>query len=226
MTETQTPTQAAKVARIEDLVGYVGEGNATWRPIRSRLGIMAFGINAYEATAADQQVVGEHDELGTGSGRHEELYLVMRGHATFTVDGEDHDAPAGTLVFVPDPASKRSAVAKEEGTLVVIVGARPGEPFAPSPWEAAAEALRFWPTEEWDKAIEALSAQAEELPESAGIRYNLACAHARAGHTDEALTWLGEALEREPRFREAAQTDEDFASIKDDPRFPAAEADA
>ena len=34
---------------------------------------------------------------------------MMTGHALFTVDGEEIDAPAGTIVFVRDPALLRPA---------------------------------------------------------------------------------------------------------------------
>src|ERR671925_604451 len=63
------------------------------------LGVRAFGVSAVRADE-DKQVVGEHDELGPASDRHEELYLVVAGHATFTVDEDEIDAPAGTAVFV------------------------------------------------------------------------------------------------------------------------------
>ena len=45
-------------------------------------------------------MIEDHDEQGDGSGHHEELYIVMTGHAAFELDGETVDAPAGTLVFV------------------------------------------------------------------------------------------------------------------------------
>jgi hypothetical protein len=85
--------------------------------------------------------VERHDEReddGSAAGRHEELYVVLRGRARFVVDGEAHDAPAGTLVAVLDPAAVREAVAEEEGTVVLAVGARPGVAFEPSPWELQA----------------------------------------------------------------------------------------
>jgi len=78
-------------------------GTLRWKPVRRTLGIRAFGINAYAADTG-QDVVEEHDEVGgAGAGGHEELYLVAAGHARFTIDGEDVDAPAGTLVFLPEP---------------------------------------------------------------------------------------------------------------------------
>jgi hypothetical protein len=60
----------------------------------------------------------------------------MSGHAIFTVDGDELDAPAGTLVFVR-PALIRSARATADGTAMLVVGGRPGLPFEVSRWERA-----------------------------------------------------------------------------------------
>lgn len=105
---------------------------------------------------------------------------------------------------------------------MLAVGAKPGEAFTPSSWERSAEALRFWPTEEWDEAVDVLERHLTETPEHAGTLYNLACAHARAGRPVDALDRLREASALEERFRELAQTDEDLASIRNDPGFPRA----
>jgi hypothetical protein len=53
------------------------------------------------------------------------------------VDGEDLDAPAGTLVFVRDPGLVRSARATAAGTAILAIGARAGVPFEVSRWERA-----------------------------------------------------------------------------------------
>ena len=45
------------------------------------------------------ELISEHDEIRFG---HEELYLLVAGKATFTVDGEDAEAVPGTAVFVRD----------------------------------------------------------------------------------------------------------------------------
>ena len=92
--------------------------------------------------------------------------------------------------------------------------------FTPSPWERTAEALGFWQTEEWDKAIALLEEHLAETPESGVTVYNLACALARAGRTDEALARVQEAATMEDRFLQLAQTDDDLASIRDDRSFP------
>ena len=209
-------TERFSVVPLDDLVGYEIPGQARWHMIRSTLGIQAFGINAWTATDDGQQVIGEHDETTLD---HEELYVVVAGHATFTLDGEEVDAPQGTVVHVSDPAVKRGAVGAS-GTTVLAVGAKPGEAFSPSDWERSSEALRFWPTEDWDTAIEVLEGHLAKTPDHAGTHYNLACAHARAGHSKEALDYLRRAVELQESFLEYAQTDDDLASIRDDPTFP------
>jgi hypothetical protein len=106
-----------------------------WRPVRHHLGIHAFGINAWTARDAGDEVIEAHVETRDSPTRHEELYFVTTGRATFTVDGEDVDAPAGTFVFVPDPESKRAAIAVEQGTTILAIGAAPGEAYTVSDWE-------------------------------------------------------------------------------------------
>ncbi len=126
-----------RVARLEEIPAPVAAnpGWYEWKPIRHHLGIRAFGVNAGIARAAGDWVVEDHTEVQENAAGHEELYFVASGHARFTVDGEQLDAPAGTLVFVSDPATRRSAKALEAGTTVLYVGARRGVAFDVSPWE-------------------------------------------------------------------------------------------
>jgi quercetin dioxygenase-like cupin family protein len=207
-----------RVTSIDELGGPAVPGQARWHTIRSTLGVTAFGINAWTAAEDGQQIIGEHDETGLG---HEEVYVVLSGDAEFTLDGESFDAPAGSLVHVPDPTVKRAATGKR-GTTIMVVGAKPGEAFTPSSWERSAQALRFWPTEEWDRAIEVLEDHLAETPDHAGTHYNLACAHARAGHAEVALEHLERAVELQESFAEYAPKDDDLASLREDPRFAAA----
>ncbi len=211
------------VVPVAAIPGHSAPGGPQWHMIRSVLGIEAFGANAWHATEAGQVLIEEHDELGRGAGEHEELYVVLQGDARFTLEGAEHDAPAGTVVFVKDPAVKRSAVARAAGTVVLVVGGKPGEAFAVSTWERPAEALRYWATEDWERAIELLEAHHAEDPGNANVLYNLACAEARAGHGEAALAHLAAAVESEPRFREDARSDADLDSIREDERFPQAE---
>jgi hypothetical protein len=105
-----------------------------WKPVRHSLGIEAFGVNAWLGRSAGDEVIEEHDETGEDGGQ-EELYFVVGGRATFTIDGERLDAPAGTFVALRDPALVRVAVAEESGTLVLAVGGVRGAAFEPSEWE-------------------------------------------------------------------------------------------
>jgi quercetin dioxygenase-like cupin family protein len=115
---------------IDAVLGYEAvEGE--WRPVRHQLGIDSFGVNAWVADAG-KLIIEEHDET---SYRHEELYLVVRGRARFTLDGEDLPASAGTLVAIHDPSVVRSAVAEEDGTAILAIGVPRGEPFEVSEWE-------------------------------------------------------------------------------------------
>jgi tetratricopeptide (TPR) repeat protein len=188
-----------------------------WHPIRRRFGIRAFGVNAYTSEDAGRQIVEEHDE----SSGHEELYVVLRGHATFTLDGEEVDAPAGTFVFLRDSSVVRGAVADDSDTLVLAVGAKPGEPFAISPWEAAFAAVPYTRTEQWDDAIAILSGALEERPVNPAAYYNLASVEARAGRRLDALTHLQEAVRRDPELAAYARSSSDFAALRREPGFPA-----
>jgi tetratricopeptide (TPR) repeat protein len=212
-----------RVLRLDEVDGYADEGRPRWHMIRAMLGIESFGVNAWRATEAGQTIIGDHDELGQGAGGHEELYFVLSGRATFTVDGEPVAAPAGSLVFVKDPRARRSAIANEAGTTVLAIGGRPGAAFSISPWERSAEALRFWTTGEWDRAVAVLQTQLAEDPGNANVLYNLACAESRGGHRREALAHLRQAVDLEPRFRALAHEDADLEAIRDDAGFPGAD---
>ncbi|MGH3000951.1 MAG: TPR end-of-group domain-containing protein [Gaiellaceae bacterium] len=202
-----------KTLRIDDIEGLPVLGTLMWYPVRKPLGITAFGINAYTAANAGDEVVEDHTEQTD-----EEIYVVIRGHATFTVDGEEIDAPWGTIVYLDDPKQRRHAIAKEAGTTVLAVGGRPGASEISS-WEYIFPSLPARNAEDWDTARTILEdALAEhDLPP---VRYHLAQVEARAGNADRALEELRTAVAARPDYAAAAAKEEDFASIRDDPRFP------
>ena len=106
----------------------------TWIPVRDELGIGAFGVNAYRAEEAGGRVISPHTEL---MAKHEELYVVVEGHATFTVAGDEIDAPTGMCVYISDPTVERGAVASAADTIVLSLGGWTDKAFVPSEWEVA-----------------------------------------------------------------------------------------
>jgi tetratricopeptide (TPR) repeat protein len=200
--------EIANLAELEDSTG--------WSPIRKRFGVEAFGVNAWTAHEPGGHVIPEHDEASSG---HEELYLVVSGHAVFSIDGEEMDGPQGAVLFVRDPAAKRGATARAAGTTIVAVGARPGEPYRPRSWEANAEVLALFDQGQHEKAKKLLTEALPKYEDKAGMLYNIACAEALLGETDEALGHLREAVEKHPQYADSAREDPDFEPIRSDPRF-------
>jgi hypothetical protein len=189
--------------------------------IRRDLGIGSFGVNAYYQGVSGTPVIGEHDELGPGASGHEELYLVVEGGCTFTVDGEEVDAPRGTAIFVGDPATKRSAKATEDGTIVVVIGGKPGEAFKPGPGESMSGFFRLYREEDYDGALAILRNALEAHPGNALVLYNIACMESRLGHADEVWEPLAESLAAWPAYKELAVKDEDLEPLRSDARFEA-----
>ena len=114
------------------------------------MGIDSFGINAF-TPAEDGSLIGEHDESGTGQ---EELYIVLDGNATFEVDGETFDAPAGTFVYVRPEAQRK---ATENGTILAL-GATPGEAYQGIDWGEAwpfhRESMTAYTEQRYDDALD------------------------------------------------------------------------
>ncbi len=188
-----------------------------WLPVRRALDVGAFGVNAFRAERAGDPVIEEHEE----SPGQEELYVVLRGRATFTIDGEDCDAPAGAAVFVDDPAVNRSAVAAEDATVVLAVGGWRDRPYHPLPWEPIYLAVPQMRSGDWPGAAATIEREAGDQRGSAPVRYRLACVYARAGESARAMDELLEAVEIRPALRERAQTEPALEPLRGDARWPA-----
>jgi quercetin dioxygenase-like cupin family protein len=96
-----------------------------WYPIQHHLGFGAFGVNGFGGDEGTV-LVAEHDERESGQ---EELYVVVEGTVTFTLDGEARRVSSVSFVAIPDPAVTRSAVSAEDGTLLLAIGAPAGSGF-------------------------------------------------------------------------------------------------
>jgi tetratricopeptide (TPR) repeat protein len=204
------------LAHIDELDRIEMPDGFVWRPVRRHFGIKAFGTNAY-TPGASGQIVEEHTESTLG---HEEIYLVLRGRVRFTVDGDERELGPGQLVYVRDPSLSRAGVALTDDAAVLAVGGKPGEPHEVSAWEYTFSASPHIRAGRFDEARRVLQEGLEEKPGSPPILYDLACVEALAGERERALALLNEAVAADERFRAYAETDEDLALIRDDPRFP------
>jgi tetratricopeptide (TPR) repeat protein len=202
------------VAQLDE-IDEVTDGREPWRPVRHHFGITAFGINAWTAREQGDRIINEHDEADD---KQEELYLVQRGRATFELDGERVDAPAGTFVFAR-PGVKRTAFAEEAGTTILSVGGTPGEAYEPSGWEVWAPFQPLYAAGEYAEAADRALASIDELSRYPVALYNLACVESLAGRTQDALEHLRQSLGRSERLREFAKGDSDLDPIRDEPAF-------
>lgn len=204
------------VARM-DQIEEIDDGRCPFRPVRHHFGIMTFGVNAMTAHADGDRLINEHDEADPESA--EELYLVVSGHASFEVDGESVDAPAGTFVHVP-PGITRTAFAREAATTVLCIGAgAPGRPYQAGGWELFAPLFPLFESGEYEEGADRAQALIADDPPYGGVYYNTACFEARAGRTEAAISHLRRAIELNPALAELARDDADLASLREQAAF-------
>jgi tetratricopeptide (TPR) repeat protein len=202
-------------AHIDD-IQELDDGRAPMRAVRHQFGITSFGVNAWTGRQAGDRIINEHDESEPDS--HEELYLVLRGRASFEVDGEQFDASAGTFVFVP-PGVKRTAFGEEPGTTIVAIGGAPGKPYEVGGWELFAPLRPLYDAGDYAEA----AARGRELlagnPPYAALFFNVACCESLAGQKDEAITHLRRAIELSEPTRALLEGDTDLDPLREEPAF-------
>jgi hypothetical protein len=200
-----------QVARLDDL-----ERRGSFIPVREHLGIHSFGINA-RMQGDDGTLINEHDEADS---RQEEVYIVLDGTATFEIDGQTFEAPAGTFVSVP-PECKRKATGD---ATVLALGGTPGEAYQALDWGNAwkhhSESMSAYGEKRYADAVNAVRRGLEEQPDHPGLNYNYACFSTLAGEVDdETFTRLRRSVELYPPFREQAPGDDDLEAVREDPRY-------
>ena len=206
------------LAHIDELDGVEMPDGFVWRPVRRRFDIRGFGVNVY-TPGAGGHVVETHTENQL---EHREIYLVLRGRVRFTIGDDEHELRQGQLVYVSDPALRRGAVSLTDDAAVLALGGKPGEVFEVSAWEAMFAAVPAAQAEDWDEAIRIHEEALAEQPSHPALLYNLACMECRGGRTLDALLHLQDAVALEPKWAKYAQTDSDFAAIRNEQGFPAA----
>ena len=206
---------AYAVAHLDEIEECTDDG-AHYRPIRHHLGITAFGVTAWTAWTAGDLVINEHDEGDPTADQ--ELFLVVRGHAEFEIDGDRVDAPTGTLVFAP-PHTRRTATALEDGTTIVAVEGTPGRGYEPRGWEVWAPLAPLYFAGRFEEVGDRLREVVATHPYYPMLFFNLACCESQTGRTADALDHLRRAIEMSEEFRDAARTDGDLDPIRDEPAF-------
>jgi tetratricopeptide (TPR) repeat protein len=201
------------VARIDE-IDELSDGRCPFRPVRKHFGIMSFGVNTWTGKSAGDRIINEHDEADED----EELYLVQQGRATFELDGERVDAPAGTMVFAR-PGVKRTAFAEDPGTTIVAIGGRPGVAYEPSGFEVWLPIHALYEAGRYAEAADRGRELIEQNPGYAALFYNVACCESLAGRTEDAIEHLARAIELSERFRGFAAGDSDFDPIREQPAF-------
>jgi tetratricopeptide (TPR) repeat protein len=199
-----------------DAIEEFDDAGCHYRPIRHQLGISAFGVTAWTAHAAGDLVINEHDEGDPTADQ--ELFLVLRGHAVFEIDGDQVDAPAGTLVSAP-PRTKRTASAKQAETTVIALEGTPGRGYDARGWELWAPLAPLYQAGRYAEVADRLSALVAASPQYPMLFFNLACCESRCGRTSDALDNLQHAIQMSAEFRTSAQTDPDLDPIRNEPAF-------
>jgi hypothetical protein len=199
------------VERLSSLLSIPIAGTR-YRPIRKPFGITGFAANAYTGEHKGDLVIEPHDELGTGSGHHEELYVVLTGAAEFELDGEKHDAPAGTLVFAR-PEQRRVAHATADDTTILVIGGAPGAAGPPSPFEYWYFATPAYDEGDYERAYAIASEGLEHHDDNGSLHYQLACYANLAGRREDARRHLDRAFALKPETREWAATDDDLTGL-------------
>lgn len=187
--------------------------------LRKDLDIGAFGVNAIYQRKAGETIIREHHEAGPGGDMHEELYVVVQGSAAFTVDGEKVEAPQGTAIFVRDPDVLREAVSTSPDTIILAAGGPRDHGYRLTP---AASAVGFWDAygaNDYAAALETTKHALETYPGNAYLLYNVACMESLLGNDEAALTALAESVAQWEPYKEMAQKDDDFVSLREDTRF-------
>jgi hypothetical protein len=180
-----------------------------WRPVRQALGTRIVGMGGYTADRAGQVVIEGHTESEDGMG-HEEVYVVLRGRATFTLDGAELDAPAGTFVAVIDPGVHRRAVAAEADTAVLALGGPPVFTPSDSEWiERARPHLQSDP----ERALRILDELRAVKPKGPVAEVAEAFKALARGDETRARDTITALLYRRPDLRDALADDEDLERL-------------
>ena len=100
-----------------------------WVLVRKSLELGSFGINIVELPSGGS--IPSHTEVGRAQ---EEVFYVIEGSPTITIDGTDHDLAPGAFVRL-DPEPERTVRNDGDGVArVMIVSAPTSSGYEPMGW--------------------------------------------------------------------------------------------
>jgi len=187
-------------------------GDHIWYPLRRALGATGFGVGAYSAARAGDVLVGAHDETGSSSNRHEELYVVLHGRALVDLDGRELELGPEEFLLV-EPETRRGFRALADDTSVLVIGGAQGTVSA-APYEHWYTALT---TDDPAESAEIASAGLADFPTHGQLNYQLACFRALAGETAIAARHLRQAVTSDERAWEWLGDDADLDALRSVP---------
>ena len=120
------------VRAIDELAGIHG---GIVKLAAAELGVQSFGLQVLDFPAGFAHYP-EHDHSEDGQ---EEVYVVLRGSAEFTVDGERVPLDAGGMLRVP-AGIKRRLEPGPDGVRILAIGCTPGTAYErPQDFQLAAQ---------------------------------------------------------------------------------------
>jgi uncharacterized cupin superfamily protein len=118
-----------EVKHASELETMEGSGGALWMLARRGLGLEAFGMNLVEI--APGGAIPEHDESASGQ---IEVYAILDGEGVLRLDGEDHEARAGTWSRL-DPEVTRTILNRSDAPLTaLLIGCPADTGYEPMEW--------------------------------------------------------------------------------------------
>jgi uncharacterized cupin superfamily protein len=122
-------TDSYTIKHRDEFESMEGSGDATWHLARKALGTSVFGFNLVEIGPGGQ--IPEHDETESGQ---VELFIILEGNAVMRLDGEDHEAPAGTFASIDPPTSRTIFNRSDAPVTALLIGVQPEGGYEPMSW--------------------------------------------------------------------------------------------
>ena len=198
-----------------DEIDALPDGRYRYRPVRHHFGITSFGVTAWVGAAEGDPIINEYDEDSEPA---EELFIIVSGRALFELEGEKVEATPGTLIYIA-PGTRRTAVAAEPATTILVQDGRPGKVYDATGWELWAPLRPLYDQGEHAELSARLQDLIADNPQYPMLVYNLACSESLSGRTIDAIDHLRRAISASEKHRADAREDSDFDPIRDEPSF-------